>query len=78
MRTEHAYLVRVKSGTLKLTKHSARDIVADWFDAEYPFDLAVDRLLELGKQHGITDAARKALETLLKNGREPKQHQLFA
>lgn len=74
----NAYLIRVKSGTLKMTKHTARDIVSDWFDADYPFELAVAKLLDLGRQHGITDAARKALEMLLKNGREPKQHQLFS
>jgi hypothetical protein len=34
-------------------------------------------LLELGKQHGITDAARLALEGLAKTGREPTQHRLF-
>jgi hypothetical protein len=34
-------------------------------------------LLELGKQHGITDAARLALEKLVKTGREPTQYQLF-
>lgn len=74
----NAYLVCVKSGALKMTKHSAKDIVADWFEADYPFELAVAKLLDLGKQHGITDAARKALETLRKSGREPKQHQLFS
>lgn len=73
----NAYLVRVQSGTLKLTKHTAKDIVSDWFDADYPFELAVARLLDLGRQHGITDAARKALEALRKSGREPRQRQLF-
>lgn len=73
-----AHLVHVKSGTLKMTKHTAKNIVSDWCEADYPFDLAVAKLLELGRQRGITEAARKALETLLKNGREPKQHQLFS
>jgi hypothetical protein len=34
-------------------------------------------LLELGRQHGITDAAQDALEKLASAGREPKQHKLF-
>jgi len=72
-----AYLVRVKSGMLKLTKLPARELVEDWSDADYPFERAVARLLELGKQHGITDAARLALEKLVKTGREPTQHRLF-
>ena len=72
-----AYLVRVKSGMLKLTKLPARELVEDWSDADYPFERAVARLLELGKQHGITDAARLALEKLVRTGREPMQHRLF-
>lgn len=72
-----AHLVRVKSGVLKLTKLSARELVEEWSDADYPFDRAVVRLLDLGKQHGITDAARNALEELTKSGREPVQHSLF-
>jgi len=62
---------------LKLTKLPARELVEDWSDADYPFERAVARLLELGKQHGITDAARLALEKLVKTGREPTQHRLF-
>ncbi len=73
-----AHLVRVKSGILKLTRITARELVEEWADAEYPFDRAVARLLELGKQHGITDAARLALEDLVESGREPTQYQLFA
>jgi hypothetical protein len=72
-----AHLVRVKSGVLKLTKLSAKELVEEWSDADYPFELAVSKLLELGKQHGITDAARLALEGLAKTGREPTQHRLF-
>jgi hypothetical protein len=37
----------------------------------------VAKLLELGRQHGITDTARNALEELVRMGREPKQHKLF-
>ncbi len=72
-----AHLVRVKSGTMKLTKLTAKELVEEWSDADYPFERAVAKLLELGKQHGMTDSARIALETLLKTGREPTQHNLF-
>ncbi len=72
-----AHLVHVKSGVLKLTKHAARELVEEWTDAEYPFERAVAKLLELGKEHGITDAARLALEELVRRGREPTQYQLF-
>ncbi len=73
-----AYLVQVKSGTLKLAKYTPRELTDQWTDADYPFERAVDKLLELGKQHGITDKARVALEELVKAGREPKQHKLFS
>jgi hypothetical protein len=72
-----AHLVRVKSGVLTLTRLSARELVEEWSDADYPFDHAVAKLLDLGKQHGITDAARLALEELARTGREPTQYQLF-
>ena len=72
-----AHLVRVKSGVLKLTRLSAKELVDEWSDADYPFERAVAKLLELGKQHGITDAARVALEELVRTGREPAQQQLF-
>jgi hypothetical protein len=52
-------------------------LVEEWTDADYPFERAVAKLLELGKQHGITDAARLALEKLVRTGREPTQHRLF-
>jgi hypothetical protein len=73
----NAHLVRVKSGVLKLTKLTARELVEEWSDADYPFERAVTRLLDLGKQQGITDAARLALEKLAKTGREPTQYRLF-
>ena len=72
-----AQLVRVKSGILKLSKLTAKELVEEWSDADYPFERAVSRLLDLGKQHGITDAARIALEKLVRTGREPLQYQLF-
>jgi len=72
-----AHLVRVKSGALKLTRLTARELVEEWSDADYPFERAVAKLLDLGKQHGITDAARLALEELVRTGREPTQHRLF-
>lgn len=72
-----AHLVHVRSGVLKMTRHTAGEIIEKWSDADYPFDRAVARLLELGKQHGITDAARNALEELVRAGREPRQHELF-
>lgn len=72
-----AHLVRVQSGVLKLSKLTARQLVEEWSDADYPFERAVAKLQELGRQHGITDAARLALEQLSKSGREPTQHRLF-
>jgi hypothetical protein len=72
-----AHLVHVRSGMLKMTRHTAGEIVEEWSEADYPFDRAVAKLLELGKQHGITDAARDALEELVRAGREPKQQELF-
>jgi len=72
-----AHLVQVKSGKLRLAKYTAGELVDHWSDADYPFDRAIARLIELGKQHGITETAREALEALLKAGREPRQHKLF-
>jgi len=72
-----AHLVRVKSGVLKLSKLSARELVEEWKDADYPFERAVIKLLDLGTQHGITDSARIALEKLVRTGREPTQYRLF-
>lgn len=72
-----AQLLRVKSGTLKLTTHSAKELVEEWVDADYPFEPALAKLMELGKQHGITEGARQALQALHKAGREPVQNSLF-
>lgn len=72
-----AHLVQVKSGTLKLARYTPKELVEQWSETDYPFERAVEKLLELGKQHGITDTARKALVELVRAGREPKQHKLF-
>ncbi|MDD2916198.1 MAG: hypothetical protein PHP70_12870 [Gallionella sp.] len=72
-----AYLVHVKSGILKLTKHATKDLAADWLEADYQYERALDKLIEMGRRKGITDSARTALERLLKNGREPSQRMLF-
>lgn len=72
-----AHLVRVKSGTLRLTKHSARELTEEWSDTEYPFDEALSKLIALGRQHGITAAAQQALVALSRTGREPVQSVLF-
>ena len=42
------------------------------------WSVQVTKLLDLGKQHGITDTARLALEKLARTGREPIQHRLFS
>lgn len=72
-----AHLVRVSSSQLRLTRLSARELVEEWTDADYPFEEALARLMELGRQHGITEGARSALEALSRSGREPVQRQLF-
>ncbi len=72
-----AHLVRVSAGMLTLTRLGAKELVEGWVDAEYPFEQAVAKLLELGRQHGITETARVALEELVRSGREPVQQQLF-
>ena len=72
-----AYLVHVQSGILKLTKHATRDLAADWLEADYQYERALGKLIEMGRRKGITDAARVALDKLLKNGKEPRQRMLF-
>jgi len=72
-----AYLVQVKSGMLKLTKHATKDIAADWQEADYQYERALDKLIEMGKRKGITDTAQAALDRLLRNGKEPAQQMLF-
>ena len=39
-----AYLVRVKSGMLKLTKHATRDIAADWLETDYQYERALGKI----------------------------------
>lgn len=73
-----AYLVHVKSGILKLTKHATRDIATNWLESDYQYERALDKLIEMGQRKGITDAARVALDRLLKNGKEPIQQMLFS
>ena len=72
-----AHLVQVKSGVLKMAKFSIGEIAGNWREADYPFDMAIGRIIEMGRRNGITDAARSALEALLRNGREPVQRTLF-
>ena len=72
-----AHLVQMKPGKLKMSRCTARELVEKWSDADYPFDRAVAKLLDIGKQHGFTDETRKALEKLVRAGQEPKQHELF-
>jgi hypothetical protein len=72
-----AHLVRISAGTLKLTKVGAKELVEGWVDADYPFEQAVAKLLELGRQHGITETAHLALDELVRSGREPVQQRLF-
>ena len=72
-----AYLVHVKSGILKLTKHATRDIATSWLESDYQYERALGKLIEMGQRKGITDAARAALDRLLKNGKEPIQRTLF-
>jgi hypothetical protein len=72
-----AYLVQVKSGMLKLTRHATADIATNWLESDYQYERALDRLTEMGRRKGITDSARVALDSLRKNGKEPVQRMLF-
>ncbi len=72
-----AHLVQMKSGVLKVAKYTAGELIEEWSEAECSLDRALAKLLELGKQHGITDAARNVLGELSRTGREPMQHNLF-
>lgn len=73
----YAHLVRVRSGTLRLEKCAAKEIVADWQDTRYPFSEALTRLMDIGRRQGMTEGAKVALEGLLRNGKEPLQAGLF-
>jgi len=72
-----AHLVRVRSGSLRLVKCSAKEIVSDWMDAQYPFNEAITKLLDVGKRQGSLMAPGLALEKLLQSGKEPTQARLF-
>ena len=72
------HLVRELSGTLRLTKHTAQELVEQWSDAELPAEEALPKLLALSKQPGTTQAARQALDKLNQQLHEPQQNQLFA
>jgi hypothetical protein len=73
----YAHLVQMKSGAVKLVKYTAGELVEGWSDADYPFDQALAKLLQLGKRNGITAAAENALEELIDARRRPKQRKLF-
>lgn len=70
-------LICVKSGILKVSKFSARQITEEWLDAEYPYDKALASLQDMAKRHGATDAAQALLDKLVKTGKEPTQVRLF-
>ena len=70
-------LLRVKSGMLRLTLHTAQQLINEWSVAELPGEEALLSLKSMGRQLGATQAARQALERLAKHGREPQQKQLF-
>lgn len=74
---DSVYLVRVKAGMLRVTQVSAQELVDTWSHADCFCEHAVAMLRELGRQHGVTDAARKALDRLAQAGREPRQGSLF-
>jgi hypothetical protein len=71
------HLICVKSGMLKVTRLTLRQITEEWLDAEYPYDKAIVQLQDMARRHGATAAAKNMLEKLLKNGKEPSQVRLF-
>ncbi len=73
----HVHLVREKSGLMRLTKHTAQELVEHWSDAEFPVDEVLPKLLALSKQLGATQAARQALDKLVQQLHAPQQNQLF-
>lgn len=72
-----AQLVRVQASTLRVSRITSKQLVTDWMNADYPFEDAIAKLLELGDKHGITESARKALESLLASSKQPVQYCLF-
>ncbi len=72
-----AHLLCVQPGVLKLTRVSSNRLLAEWMDSDCRFEVAVEKLLNLGKRHGFTDSARAALNELLIDGRAPQQFPLL-
>jgi len=72
-----AELVGISSGILRVRKLPNRTILNDWHSADYPFEEAMKKLFSIGEQRGMTNAARDALNALMKSGKEPGQAQLF-
>ena len=71
------HLICVNSGILKVKKYTPQQITNEWMDTEYPYEKALAHLLDMGKRHGITEAAKTLLDELAKRGKEPKQGRLF-
>lgn len=74
---ESVQLVGVRAGVLRLKKYLIREIEREWVGVDYPFDLAMGKLLAIGRERGITGGARAALQALAISGKEPKQGALF-
>ena len=72
------HLIRVSSGMLKAEKCTSQQIADDWMDAEYPYEKALAHLLDMGRKHGVTDAAKVLLDGLARYGKEPVQCRLFS
>lgn len=75
---KYAQLLHVQSSFLSVSKISSSQLVSEWMDANYPFENAVTILLEHGHRHGITEPARKALESLMADMKRPVQYSLFS
>jgi len=75
--SKYAQLVHVQSSFLRVSKISSNQLVTEWRDANYPFENAIVRLLEHGNRHGITESARKAIESLMAERKRPVQYSLF-
>ncbi|HUW24944.1 MAG TPA: hypothetical protein VMW07_00260 [Gallionella sp.] len=72
------HLICVSSGMLRAEKCTPQQITAEWMDAEYPYEKALAHLLDMGRKHGVTDAAKVLLDGLAKHGKEPMQGRLFS
>lgn len=71
------HLVGISSGKLKVRKCTARQITDEWMDAEYPYDKALNHLLNMSRREGTPQAAIALLKGLARHGKEPMQGQLF-